>query len=56
MRKITNINMRRSQSATFHSPEFYVTEEYDFVLFGITLYHGERIVKGPFWDKREARK
>lgn len=48
--------MRRSQSATCHSPEFYVTEEYDFILFGITLYHSERIIKGPLYDRREARK
>lgn len=56
MVKTTSINIRRSHSATSLTPEFYVTEEYDFTLFGITLFHNEKIVKGPFWDRREAKK
>lgn len=56
MRKTTSINLRQSHSETMYSPAFYVIEEYEVILFGITLYHGEKIVKGPFWDKRAAKR
>lgn len=56
MRKTIAIHVRSQKSAYSLSREFYVTEEYEYQVFGFPIYHTEKILKGPFWDQKVAKK